>query len=75
MRIYIFRSTANTGLRAFTDDVRGAKLPDQFGPWNAIGVVATEKEPPYKLSREHIEKAIGDCGYQLWRMKPKAMAE
>ena len=75
MRLHIFKSGANDGLRAFAADLTRTKLPDQFGPWNAIGVVAPGKAPPHKLSRDRIEKAIGDCGYQLWRMKANATAE
>jgi hypothetical protein len=72
MRIYIFKSESKTGLRAFTGDVSGSKLPDQFRPWHAIGVIAPEKSPPYELPRDQIESAINDRGFQLWRKKSKA---
>jgi hypothetical protein len=72
MRIYIFKSGAHSGLRAFAADLTGAKLPDQLGPWNAIGVVGPGNDPPHKLPRDEIERAIDDHGFQLWRMKPKA---
>jgi hypothetical protein len=39
MRLYIFRSDAKRELRAFAADVTGSKLPDQFRPWHAIGIV------------------------------------
>jgi hypothetical protein len=39
MRLYIFRSEASTGLRAFVGDAAGRKLRDQFGPWHQIGGV------------------------------------
>ncbi len=71
MRIYIFKSDANKELRAFSDDPSGTKLPGQFRPWHAFGVIAAGKNPPHRLPREDIEKAIGDRGFQLWRMKPK----
>jgi hypothetical protein len=32
MRLFIFQSNANTGLRAFVGDVAGRNLPDQFSP-------------------------------------------
>jgi hypothetical protein len=70
MRLYIFKSAAKDELRAFTGDVTGSKLPAQFRPWNAVGVVVPEKEPPHKLSRQHIENEIDRHGFQLWRMKP-----
>jgi hypothetical protein len=72
MRIYIFKSDANGGLQAFASDPAGDKLPPQFRPWHAIGVVTPDKDPPHKLSRKEIERAIDAHGYQLWRMKPKA---
>jgi hypothetical protein len=72
MRIYMFKSDANNELRAFTGDVGGSKLPGQFRPWHAVGVIRPERDPPYNLSRDAIERAIGAHGFQLWRMKPKA---
>ena len=71
MRLFIFESNANTGLRAFVGDVAGRNLPDQFSPWRQIGAVASGKAPPYNLSRATIGKAIGAHGFQLWRVKPK----
>jgi hypothetical protein len=35
-------------------------------------VVAPDRDPPHKLSREAIERAIDLHGFQLWRMKPQA---
>ena len=71
MRLYIFRSKASTGLRAFVGDAAGRKLPDQFRPWQQIGGVRSEDAPPYDLSRDTIEKAIDTDGFQLWRVRPK----
>jgi hypothetical protein len=71
MRLFIFESNANTGLRAFAGDVAGRNLPDQFSPWRHIGAVASGHAPPYNLSRKKIEKAIGAHGFQLWRLKPE----
>ncbi len=72
MRLYIFKSDANAELRAFVADPAGSKLPERFRPWHAVGVVAPERPPPHNLSRDIIEKAIADAGFQLWRMKPPA---
>jgi hypothetical protein len=72
MRIYIFKSDASSELRAFAEDVTGSKLPDQFRPWHAIGVVRPDKAPPHNLPRDEIEKAIDARGFQLWRLKPQA---
>ncbi|MGD0026228.1 MAG: hypothetical protein ABSC37_16700 [Xanthobacteraceae bacterium] len=71
MRIYVFKSDASRELRAFAGDIMGSKLPNQFGPWHAMGVVGPDNNPPHNLPRDDIEKAIDDRGYQLWRLKPK----
>jgi hypothetical protein len=73
VRIFIFESNVSAGLRAFAGDVAGRKLPDQFRPWRQIGAVRPENAPPYNLSRDTIEKAINAQGFQLWRLKPKAV--
>jgi hypothetical protein len=75
MRIYVFKSETTNGLRAFTGDGSGNKLPDQFRPWHAVGSIAPDEDPPHQLSRDAIETAIKDRGFQLWRMKAKAKAE
>jgi hypothetical protein len=69
MRLYIFKSDVKSELRAFAADVAGSKLPDQFRPWHAIGIVGPGKDPPHRLSRKEIERAIETHGFQLWRMK------
>jgi hypothetical protein len=72
MRLFIFHSDAGAGLRAFAGDAAGRDLPEQFEPWREIGVVRPESTPPFNLSRDTIEKAIGSHGFQLWGIKPKA---
>lgn len=76
MRIFVFKSEArqglNQGLNAFAGDLAGFRLPDQFKPWRATGAIAPDREFPYNLSREAIETAIRDHGYQLWRVKKGA---
>ena len=74
MRIYIFKSEAKPELRAFAADERGSLLPKNHGPWKVTGVVGATSEPPHNISRDTIEGAIGNQGFQLWRMK-KAAAE
>jgi hypothetical protein len=74
MRIFIFKSEKSPDLRAFGGDLVGGRLPGQFKPWRAIGAIAPDREPPYNFSREKIETAINDCGYQLWRMSKKSAA-
>jgi hypothetical protein len=69
MRIFIFKSGINPELRAFSNDQDGEKLPAQFRPWHAIGVVRPESIPPHNLNRDVIEASIVRDGFQLWRMK------
>ena len=69
MRIYIFKSEARTGLRAFAGDPKGSKLPQNHGPWTVVGVVGVDRAPPHKFSRDPIEQAISNAGFQLWRFK------
>ena len=69
MKLYIFKSDTKEGLRAFSDDSAGGKLPDQFRPWRAIGVVRPDRAPPHDFARATIEQAITDHGFQLWRLK------
>lgn len=68
MRFFIFKSDATPGLRAFCGDVAGTKLPGQHGPWHAVGAVPPDRAPPHNLSRDVIEKAIKEQGFQLWRL-------
>jgi hypothetical protein len=68
MRIFIFKSEVSPELRAFGGDLAGMSLPSQFKPWRAMGSIAPGSNPPHNLSREVIETAINERGYQLWRM-------
>jgi len=74
MRLFMFKSDAKGGLRAFTGDPAGQQLPTRHGPWHAVGVVREDKAPPHKMSREAIEQSIAKEGFQLYRMKPKTAA-
>jgi hypothetical protein len=76
MRIFIFKSEAKPDLRAFGGDLAGIKLPAQFKPWRAVGAIAPDQDLPYKIARDAVEKAINECGFQLFRLKkkPKAVA-
>ena len=71
MRIFIFKSEATAGLRAFAGDPDVNKLPRQHGPWTAAGTISPSGAPPYNLSRNAIEKAINADGFQLWRLRNK----
>lgn len=72
MRIYIFKSEASEGLRAFAADKDGGRLPSQFAPWHSEGVIEASARPPHNLSRIRIEGALRRSGFQLWRMKQPA---
>ena len=72
MRIYIFKSETRAELHAFAGEPGGSKLPKHHGPWTATGIVAAERAPPHKFSRDTIEQAIGGEGFQLWRLSKKA---
>jgi len=37
-------------------------------------VIGPDNVPPYRLSRDDIEKAIDDHGFQLWRKRPETKA-
>lgn len=71
LRIFIYKSEAQKDLRAFAAANDGNSLPTQFGPWHGIGVVRSDLNPPFGLSRDVIEKAIAKQGFQLFRVKPK----
>jgi hypothetical protein len=72
MRLYMFKSEGNTGLRAFAANAAIDQLPARFGPWLAVGVVRDDKDPPHNLSREIIEQSIAEQGFQLYRIKAKS---
>jgi hypothetical protein len=71
MRIFIFKSETSLDIGAFSGDLAGLKLPSRFKPWRVVGAVAPDKDPPYKLSREVIEAAIREHGFQLFRLSKK----
>jgi hypothetical protein len=72
MRFYIFKSETTRDLRAFAGDEIGSRLPGKHAPWTVTGVVSAEAPPPHNLSRETIERAIENKGFQLWRLNGKA---
>jgi hypothetical protein len=72
MRIFVFKSETNQQLHAFAGDLSGFRLPPQFKPWRATGAIAPDRKFPYNLSRQAIEAAIKEHGYQLWRVKKSA---
>jgi hypothetical protein len=71
MRLFIFKSDADPSLGAFCGELAGLQLPGQFAPWRAVGAVAPGGDPPHKLSRDVIETAINERGFQLFRLSKK----
>ncbi len=71
MRLFIFKSETAPNLGAFCGELAGLQLPNQFAPWSAVGAVAPDRDPPYKLSRDVIEAAINARGFQLFRLSKK----
>ena len=74
MRIYIFKSETKSDLQAFAGDVAGSQLPKNHGPWTVTGIIGSGSPPPHKISRDALEEAIGNKGFQLWRFAKKAEA-
>jgi hypothetical protein len=72
MRLFIFKSEGNRRLHAFAPDLGGGQLPSRLGPWTAVGVVRADKDPPYRMSRQVIEKSIVDQGFQLYKVTKTA---
>ena len=67
MNIYIFKSEASRDLRAFSDDQGGQKLPKQFRPWHAVGVVkpgcpAAQQAQPRGDREVDRQRRLSVCG-------------
>lgn len=65
--IHAFASTKGTGLRAFTGDADGHKLPERHGPWKHTGRILPNRELPFRADRSVVEAAIETQGFQMWR--------
>ncbi|MCP4383289.1 MAG: hypothetical protein GY798_18035 [Hyphomicrobiales bacterium] len=74
MKMYVFKSQAKNGLRAFAADDEGGDLPERFGPWQADGNIAAEQALPYDLPRGEVEAALRNQGFQMWRLKADSPA-
>jgi len=73
--IYTFKSTQHDGMFAFAGDEDGTRLPERHGPWKAQGNTLPHQALPHRFSRDQIELAIANEGFQLWRMKKPAVVE
>jgi hypothetical protein len=70
MTLYIFRSSKNPGIAAFSGSANGVGLPDKLAPWTAEETILPNRSLPHGLSRQSAESAVKTAGYALWRMKP-----
>jgi hypothetical protein len=70
MRLFMFK-TDQHGFQAFAGDAEGSRLPEQFAPWVADGVVEEGRRLPHNIHRSTIESAVKFAGFQLWRVKTK----
>jgi hypothetical protein len=69
MTLYIFRSSKNPGIAAFSASANGVGLPDKLAPWSAEETILPNRSLPHGLSRTAAESAVKTAGYALWRMK------
>ena len=67
--LFMFRSATMAALHGFADEPKGARLPEKYAPWDAIGVLRPDQTPPHGLPRAAIETGVAANGYQLWRKK------
>ena len=63
---YVFRAATSPGLRAYTYDPAGERLPAQYGPWTLVQEVGPDKEWTQDVSRAVVAGGILDDGYYLW---------
>ena len=67
--LFMFRSATTAALHGFAAEPKGARLPEKYAPWDAIGVLRPDQTPPHGLPRAAIESGIAANGYQMWRKK------
>lgn len=69
MMIYTFAPEPPARLFAYAGDRTGASLPERHGPWKSVGQIGPSEKMRHGLDRAHIEQAIFEHGYQMWRLK------
>ena len=62
---YVFQSGASPGLRGFTDDARGQKLPPEYGPWTLVTKVEPFEDWIFRNSRAVVATGIFENGFYL----------
>jgi hypothetical protein len=62
---YVFQSESSPGLRGFTDDATGEKLPPEDGPWSLLQKVEPDEEWTFNDSRAVVAFGIVENGFYL----------
>lgn len=68
-KLFLYASQKSKGVYGYAPNSDGAGLPGSLSPWQAVGVLRPDQEPPHGMSRKSIETGIRANGYQLWRKK------
>lgn len=69
--LFLYASEKSEGLYCYSRQSTAEGLPQQFSPWQAMGVLRGDQTPPYGLSRRDIESGLTAKGYQLLRKRKK----
>jgi hypothetical protein len=62
---YVFQSESSPGLRGFTDDATGEKLPPEDGPWSLLQKVEPDEEWTFDDPRAVVATGINENGFYL----------
>jgi hypothetical protein len=62
---YLFQSGSSPGLRGFTDDATGEKLPPEDGPWSLLQKVEPDEEWTFDIGRAVVATGILENGFYL----------
>ena len=62
---YVFQSESSPGLRGFTDDATGEKLPPEDGPWSLLQKVEPDEEWTFDDSRAVVAFGIVENGFYV----------
>jgi len=63
---YVFQSASSPGLRGFTDEPRGDRLPPEQGPWTLKQTIGPDEEWTVDVSRAVVVAGILENGFYLW---------
>ena len=74
-KLFFYSSEKSDGLFCYSRRSDTLGLPEQFSPWQAIGVLRGDQQPPYGLPRRDIESGLKAKGYQLLRKRKPVPAK